>query len=253
VTEKDLVSRIDDASIAQELKTALTALVQKVELLLPDLPVSQRRRLTFMLDRLVKETTDATTEIHWWPVALDFVTRAANEQGETGRSLAETAHRLLLMLQQTLGPYEEVSLREITAETVLGICLLSETLTEPKRNFVAPNAMSLAQAHFNPHAWFRAIYAGRAPVGFVMMVDNDEEEKYFLWRFMIAGPYHGRGYGRKAITRLLEYVATRPGARELVVSCGQGEGSPEGFYQKLGFEHTGEKLGDEVVLRLKLA
>ena len=35
---------------------------------------------------------------------------------------------------------------------------------------------------------------------------------------MIAEPYHGRGYGRQAVDRLVEYVKTRPGARELLVS-----------------------------------
>ena len=59
-------------------------------------------------------------------------------------------------------------------------------------------------------------------------------------------------YGGQAIQRLVEYVRTRPGARELLVSCGQGEGSPQGFYESLGFTLTGEKLGDEVVLRLPL-
>jgi diamine N-acetyltransferase len=69
---------------------------------------------------------------------------------------------------------------------------------------------------------------------------------------MIAEPYHGRGYGRQAIQRLVEYVKTRPGAKELVVSCGQGEGSPEGFYLKQGFVPTGEILEGEIVLRMAL-
>jgi hypothetical protein len=62
----------------------------------------------------------------------------------------------------------------------------------------------------------------------------------------------GHGRAGEAVERLVEYVKTRPGAKELLVSCGQGEGSPEGFYLKLGFEHIGEKLGHEVVLRLAL-
>jgi diamine N-acetyltransferase len=90
------------------------------------------------------------------------------------------------------------------------------------------------------------------PVGFLMLNDKPDEQEYFLWRFMIAEPYHGRGYGRQAIERLIDYVRTRPGAKELLVSCGQGAGSPQGFYQRLGFEPTGEILGSEVVLRLAL-
>ena len=53
-------------------------------------------------------------------------------------------------------------------------------MSEPGRNSVAPNTLKLAEAHFNEHAWFRAIYASCAPVGFVRIVDDDEAEEYFL-------------------------------------------------------------------------
>jgi len=70
---------------------------------------------------------------------------------------------------------------------------------------------------------------------------------------MIAEPYQGRGYGHQAIRLLLEYVKTRPGARELLVSCGEGEGNPKAFYLKQGFVPTGEVIDDETVLRMILA
>jgi diamine N-acetyltransferase len=166
------------------------------------------------------------------------------------------------------GPDAEVTLRPITAETVRDICRLTDTLTPPRKFMVAPNAVSIAQAHFEPKAWFRAVYADDVPVGFVMLYDNpgspaagpkgdaeDEEAsgpEYFLWRFMIAGPHHGKGYGRRAIERLVEYVKTRPGASVLETSCGQGPGSPEGFYRSLGFVRNGQMHGDEVGLTLDL-
>ena len=150
----------------------------------------------------------------------------------------------------TEGTPAEVSLREITAETVVTICRLSETLVEPQKRMVAPNAISIAQAHFSKHAWFRAIYADDEPVGFIMLYDNPDEPTYFLWRLMVAVPHQGKGYGRKAIEHLIEYVKTRQRATELLVSCGQGEGSPEGFYQALGFQRNGQLEGNEVVLSL---
>jgi diamine N-acetyltransferase len=143
-----------------------------------------------------------------------------------------------------------VTLREITKETVVPICKLSDTLTAPQKKMVAQNAISIAQAYFEPRAWFRAIYADETPVGFIMLYDDPEEPTYFLWRLMIAGPYQGLGYGAKAIQLLLEYVRSRPGATQLLVSCGEGEGSPEGFYTKLGFQRTGEMEEGEVVLSL---
>jgi diamine N-acetyltransferase len=152
----------------------------------------------------------------------------------------------------SLTPESTVSLREITEETVEEIINLSKTLSEAQRTMVADNAKSIAQAHFSKHAWFRAIYADETPVGFIMLYDNPEEPEYFLWRLMVAGPHQGKGYGQKSIELLLEYVRTRPGAKELVTSCGQGEASPEGFYHHLGFERNGKMYGDEIGLRLKL-
>ena len=143
----------------------------------------------------------------------------------------------------------QVRLREITAETVVTICKLSDTLSPAHRKMVAPNALSIAQAHFEPKAWFRAIYADETPVGFLMLYDDPDEPDYFLWRFMLAAPYQGLGFGRQAIALLLEYVRTRPGACELLTSYGEGEGSPESFYTRLGFQPTGEVENDEVVLR----
>jgi diamine N-acetyltransferase len=150
------------------------------------------------------------------------------------------------------GPDAEVSLREITNETVRAICRLTDTLTPPKKYMVAPNAVSIAQAHFSEHAWFRAIYADGEPVGFVMLYDDPDEPDYFLWRFMIAEPHHGKGFGRRAIDLLVEYVKTRPGAKVLETSCGEGPGSPEGFYRSVGFQRNGKMLGDEVGLSLDL-
>jgi diamine N-acetyltransferase len=197
-------------------------------------------------------------EPQWWETTLYFWKQAGHLAGKEGSELLTVIETLQPLLKTRLGVGGEVTLREITMDTVMGICLLSDTLTEPKKYFVAPNVYSLAQAHFHPYAWFRAIYAGKAPVGFMMIVDGEPEEDkggkpvYFLWRFMIAEPFQGRGYGRQAVQRLVEYVRTRPQASELLVSCGQGEGSPQGFYESAGFILTGEALDEEVVLRLAL-
>ena len=69
---------------------------------------------------------------------------------------------------------------------------------------------------------------------------------------MLAEPYHGRGYGRKAMEAIKAHVRTLPNATELLLSYGQGEGSPEGFYKKLGFEPTGEVDHGEVVAKIGL-
>ena len=152
-----------------------------------------------------------------------------------------------------IGPNSTVSLRAITEESVVAVCKLSDTLSQPQQKMVAPNAISIAQAHFNPYAWFRAVYADETPVGFIMLYDNPERPRYFLWRFMIAGPHQRSGFGKAAIRLLIEYVRSRPGATELLVSCGEGQASPEGFYARQGFERSGEVIDEEIVMKLVLA
>lgn len=143
-----------------------------------------------------------------------------------------------------------VTLREITEETVVTICKLK--VKPEQEGFVASNALSIAQAHFDPDAWFRAIYAGETPVGFVMVDDDVQKKEYFLWRFMIDARYQGMGFGRKALLQVIEYVKTRPGAKEFYTSYVPGEGCPRDFYIALGFEETGEEEEGERVMRLTL-
>jgi len=144
----------------------------------------------------------------------------------------------------------EVSLREVTAETVRQICRLR--VAPDQEQFVAPNAISFAEALFHATAWFRAIYAGDEPVGFVMLDDNPDKPEYYLWRLMLDAGQQGKGYGRRAVELVIDYVTTRPGATELRVSWVPGDGGPEGFYHSLGFEPTGEIDDGEVVARLLL-
>ena len=143
-----------------------------------------------------------------------------------------------------------VTLREVTRVTVRAICRLR--VAEEQREYVAENALSIAEAHFEPRAWFRAIYAGETPVGFVMLSDDPETPEYFLWRLMVDAAHQGRGYGRRAIALLVGYVRTRPAARELLVSYHPGPHSPREFYLKQGFRDTGRIEEDEVVLSLPL-
>ena len=145
-----------------------------------------------------------------------------------------------------------VSLREITKETLRPF--LKMKVAESQNNMVANNAVSIAQAHFEPHAWFRGIYADEMPVGFIMLYDDPDEPVYFLWRLLVAEEYQGLGYGRKAVDQLVAYVKTRPNATELKVShVKELPGNPGPFYEKLGFEYTGEEDGGELVMSLRLS
>ena len=146
-----------------------------------------------------------------------------------------------------------VTLREITEATVNMILKLKVAPTQEQ--FVANNAVSIAQAHFSQHAWFRAIYADETPVGFLMLHDEPKSVEgpvYYLWRFMIDARYQKLGFGRQALQLLIAHVRTRPNATELLLSYVPEEGGPQPFYERLGFVHTGREHDGELEMRLTL-
>jgi diamine N-acetyltransferase len=130
-----------------------------------------------------------------------------------------------------------VTLREITANTVLAICDLETN--EHQSDFVAPNAVSIAQAHFAPPARFRAVYAGETPVGFIMWRPADDASVCYLWRFMIDRHHQEKGYGRAALALLMTSART-DGFKRMLTSYVVGDAGPREFYIKLGFGDTGE-------------
>ena len=160
------------------------------------------------------------------------------------------------MNESTSNNEPRVELREVTAESLAAILALE--VAESQRRFVASNAKSIAEAHFHPEAWFRAIYADEQPVGFVMLHDESlhpaprQQGFYFLWRLMIDKGHQGRGYGRRTMELLIDHVRTRPDAKELLASCVPGSDSPQGFYLQIGFHPTGNHVHGEVELRFVL-
>ena len=51
---------------------------------------------------------------------------------------------------------------------------------------------------------------------------------------------------------LIEHVRRKPIAEEFVLNYVTGEGSPEGSYQELGVEPTGEEIAGEVAMGLRV-
>lgn len=103
-------------------------------------------------------------------------------------------------------------------------------------------------------ALYWAIYADEAPVGFVMIADEVGSPDYiahFLWKLLIDERYQRRGFGTATLDLIVEYFRSR-GVGAMWTSTGQGEGSPVTFYERYGFERTGELHGDEIMLRLEI-
>ena len=151
-----------------------------------------------------------------------------------------------------------VHLREITDDNRDAVCALR--VRPDQERFVASVASSLEDAAEEPEAnpWYRAVYSGDEPVGFVMLSWNVPPGRpgaigrYFLWRLLIDERHQGRGIGRAVLTRIVDLVRA-DGATELLTSYEPGKGEPWPFYQRLGFQPTGEIDDGEIILRLTLS
>lgn len=137
-----------------------------------------------------------------------------------------------------------VSLREINDDNVSDVIDLS--VSPDQTQFVAPNVRSLAQAFAATKVWVRAVYADDEPVGFVMLSDDADQPRYYLWRFMIDQRHQGCGYGRQAMALTHDYVRSRPAGDRVYLSYVPETGGPGPFYKSLGYEDTGVEHGGEL-------
>ena len=144
----------------------------------------------------------------------------------------------------------ETSLREITKETVRLVTALD--VGPDQHGLVAPNSISIAEAYFEPKAWFRAIYYGEEPAGFAMVWRDPDERLFYIWRFMVDAGFQRKGVGRRALELLLD-EARADGVDEVTLSVVSGPTSAMPFYERCGFEATGEMHGDEAEMKLTLA
>jgi diamine N-acetyltransferase len=152
-----------------------------------------------------------------------------------------------------------VTLRELTdvnREAVLALRLAPE-----QERFVGGSVQNaLADAAEYPQAkpWYRAVYAGDEPIGFVMISWNCEPQPpeiigpWFLWKLLIDKHHQGHGYASDVVRQVAELVRAE-GATELLTSVVPGDAGPAGFYERFGFVPTGDlDVNNEVIVRLAL-
>jgi diamine N-acetyltransferase len=148
-----------------------------------------------------------------------------------------------------------VSLRPITDVNREAVEALA--VTPDQARFVSGVRESILEAAAEPdaRALYWAIYAKETPVGFVMIADEVGSPDYiahYLWKLLIDERHQGRGFGTATLDLIVEYFRNR-GVGTMWTSAGQGEGSPVTFYERYGFERTGDFHGNETLLRLQIS
>ena len=173
----------------------------------------------------------------------------------------------------------EIHLEKVTWENYRKILKLR--VHKEQKNFVATNKVSLVHAFLSSSAgipvYAFGIYKGKTPVGFLQLnYSNDwsayESERwlqsaehkrfegkyyYYIWRFMIDKKYQGKGYGKQAFQRALEFIRAKPaGEAEYIALSYEPENVvAKSLYRSFGFEeHFVEYVekGDETIALLRM-
>ena len=92
-------------------------------------------------------------------------------------------------------------------------------------------------------------------VGFSMFAFDedyeDQNDRYWLWRFMIDERFQGKGYGTEALKVIIQYFKDH-GANNIRLSTKETNTHALSMYRKAGFHDTGEMNDEEIVLQMDL-
>lgn len=125
-------------------------------------------------------------------------------------------------------------------------------VSREQEEFVAPNAVSLAEALTKPHfARPYVVTEGGTPVGFVMLYADRKSGEYEVWRFMIDARYQGRGFGRAALALAIE-ECKRLGAKKVELSVSLDNYRAKRLYEAAGFKYSGHVAEGEEYMTLSL-
>lgn len=124
-------------------------------------------------------------------------------------------------------------------------------VAEAQRHNVDDNRSSLKEAKNDRDARPRAVVAGHRVVGFLMYDASDDEA--LLYRFMIDHREQGRGYGRKALSALIEEISALGHVRDVIVCYVPENEAARRLYHSAGFVDDDVDEDGEILARLRLA
>ncbi|RDU37159.1 GNAT family N-acetyltransferase [Neobacillus piezotolerans] len=140
---------------------------------------------------------------------------------------------------------ENVRIVELNSENWYDCCKLEVSIEQ--KEFLEPNAISIAQSKFEPTLRPYAIYSGEKVVGFLMYNSVEEElDAYWVYRIMVDKEFQGKGIGKAATKLMISEMAKLPNAKKIVVGYHPENLGAHNLYLSLGFIDHGDRFGKEM-------
>jgi len=137
---------------------------------------------------------------------------------------------------------------EITKENFWDCIDLS--VTEEQVDFVTSNAVSIAQSKIQPECIPLVVYDDDLMVGFIMYCIDEDDGEYWIYRMMIDRKYQSKGYGKKALSKLLEIIKEDKNHDKVFLGVHKESSYAIKLYKSFGFEFNGQVFGKEHIMRL---
>jgi len=129
---------------------------------------------------------------------------------------------------------------------------ISLRVKEDQVNFVASNAVSLAQLNFLENFHAKGIYYGDEMVGFTLYGIDEDDHEFWIYRMMIDAKHQGKGYGKESVKLVIDDIKAIKEERHQTITLSYEPTNVHAkrIYEKMGFKEVeGLIIGGEQVSR----
>ena len=144
-----------------------------------------------------------------------------------------------------------VELKAITEDNFIDAFNLK--LASGQERFVSHPIRSLTQAYvYRNQCQPFGIYVDGTMVGYVMVIYDFDIPEYDIWHMMIDESMQGKGIGREALNKVIEYIRTKPfgNSGRIALTCNKDNPIAKKLYESRGFSATGVEDENELELVL---
>ena len=132
----------------------------------------------------------------------------------------------------------KVALRPVQADNWQD-CIALE-IDPDQEGWIPSNLYSIAEAQFYPQSRSRAVYTldGRL-VGYTLFGRDIHSGSWKIFRLMIDRSCQRQGFGKGALSQVLEEIAREPDGDRVLICCQEDNQAARRLYAQFGFEEKG--------------